>query len=107
MLALDCAYSHRRSHAFGPCRGVIPARRELVDHPRTTWAQCTPHPGLLKTEIGMFRSDSGLPGQFPLTRRYGLVPAATRGRQAAAACQGFGLLNGLAADVHFRLSVVH
>jgi len=42
MLALHWAYFHRRSDAFGPFRGVIPARRESVDRPRATWAHVYP-----------------------------------------------------------------
>jgi hypothetical protein len=68
MLALDSAYSHRRSDAFGPLRGVIPARREPVYCPDATWAQCTALiPAYSRPRLRMFRSGSGLPGQFGLT----------------------------------------
>ena len=42
MLALHCAYFHRRSDAFGPFRGVILARPESGDRPRATWAYVYP-----------------------------------------------------------------
>jgi len=42
MLALPCAYFHRRSGTIDPFHGVIPAGLEPVDRPRATWAQYPP-----------------------------------------------------------------
>ncbi len=76
MLALHSAHFHRMtgptrlgselSDAFGPFRGVIPACRESADRPGATDAHVPPNSGLVKTEIGMFRTGSWLPGQFGL-----------------------------------------
>jgi len=71
MLAVHCACFHRRSDAFGPFRGVIPARPESVGRPQATWAHVYPLiPAVARRESACSARVHGSQGSsgWPLTR---------------------------------------